>query len=69
MDNLSLAEDCNIVIGSDFNVIFDPALDGNGGKPRRKESVKCMDNICLTNDLIDNWRIRNPNIHGVRRRP
>ena len=62
MDNFSLAEDCNIVIGGDFNVIFDPDLDGNGGNPKRKESVKCIDNICLANDLIDIWRIRNPNL-------
>ena len=61
LDNLSLAVDCNIVIGGDFNVIFDPDLDGNGGNPKRKESVKCIDNICLTNVLIDIWRIRNPN--------
>ena len=52
-DNFSLAEDCNIVLGGDFNVIFDPDLDGNGGNPKRKESVKCIDNICLANDLID----------------
>ena len=62
LDNFSLAEDCNIVIGGDFNVIFDPDLDGNGGNPKRKESVKCIDNICLANDLIDIWRIRNPNL-------
>ena len=42
LDNFSLAEDCNIVIGGDFNVIFDPDLDGNGGNPKRKESVKCI---------------------------
>ena len=53
MDNFSLAEDCNIVIGCDFNVIFDPNLDGNGGNPKRKESVKCIDNLCLANDLVE----------------
>ena len=64
LDNFSLAEDCNIVtvIGGDFNVIFDPDLDGRGGNPKRKESVKCIDNLCLANDLIDIWRIRNPKV-------
>ena len=62
MDNFTLAEDCNIVIGRDFNVIFDPNLNGNGGNPKRKESVKCIDNLCVANDLIDIWRIRNPNV-------
>ena len=32
-----------------------------GRNPKRKESVKCIDNLCLANDLIDIWRIRNPN--------
>ena len=62
LDNFSREEDCNIVIGGDFNVIFHPDLDGYGGNPKRKESVKCIDNICLANDLIDIWRIRNPNV-------
>jgi len=62
LDNFCLADDCNIVIGGDFNVIFDPDLDGNGRNPKRKESVKCIENICLANDLIDIWRIRNPNV-------
>ena len=64
LDNLSLAVDCNIVIGGDFNVYFDPDLDGNGGKSKRKESVKYIDNICFTNDLIDIWRIRNNNVQS-----
>lgn len=62
LDNYCLAEDYNIVMGGDFNVIFDPDLDGNGRNPKRKESVKCIENICLANDLIDTWRIRNPNV-------
>ena len=40
LDNCCLAEDCDIVIGVDFIVIFDPNLDANGGNPKRKESVK-----------------------------
>jgi len=62
LDNFCLADDCNSVIGGHFIVIFDPDLDGNGGNPKRKESVKCIENICLANDLIDIWRIRNPNV-------
>jgi len=62
LDNFCLAEDCNIIMGGDFNVIFDIDLDGNGGNPKRKKSVKCIDNICLANDLVDIWRIRNPNV-------
>ena len=46
-------------MGGDINVIFDPDLDGNGENPK-KESVKCIDNICLSNDLVDIWQRRNP---------
>ena len=62
LDNFCLAEDCNIIMGGDFNVIFDIDLDGNGGNPKRKEALKCIDNICLANDLVNIWRIRNPNV-------
>ena len=34
LDNFSLEEECNIVIGGDFNVIFHPDLDGYGGNPK-----------------------------------
>ena len=60
LDNFCLEVDCNIVIGGDFNAIFDPDLDGNGGNPKRKESVKNKESICIINDLVDIWRIRNP---------
>ena len=62
LDNFCLEEDCNIVISGDFNAIFDPDLDGNGRNPKRKESVKNIESICIINDLVDIWssRIRNP---------
>ena len=52
--------DHRIIIGSDFNVILDPDLDGSGGKPKLKESCKKIENLCSSFDLIDIWRIRNP---------
>ena len=57
-----MIEDCNIIMVGDSNVLFGPDLDGNGGNPKRKESVKCIDNICLANDLVDIWPIRNSNV-------
>ena len=47
LDNYCLAEDCGIVIGGDFNVIFDPDLDGNGGNPKRKDSLKVIPQYCI----------------------
>ena len=58
--SLTLA-DSSFVIGGDFNVIFDHDLDGSGGIIKKtKESVKILEDICLEQDLIDIWRVRNP---------
>ena len=35
-------------------------LDCSGGKPFKKESVKKIQDLCLDFDLVDIWRIRNP---------
>ena len=45
-----------------INVIRDPDLDGSGGSPKLKESSKKIENLCLSLDLIDIWRIRNPKL-------
>ena len=50
----------NVILGGDFNATFDPELDCSGGKPSIKNCVKSLENIILTHDLIDIWRIRNP---------
>ena len=42
-------------------MIFDQDLDGSGGIKKTKESVKILEDICLEQDLIDIWRVRNPN--------
>ena len=62
LDSLNVETDCDIIIGGDFNVILDPDLDGLGGKPKLKESVKILDQIRSSLDLIDIWRVRNPDI-------
>ena len=43
-----------------YYVIFDEDLDGSGGIKKTKESVKILEDICLEQDLIDIWRVRNP---------
>ena len=54
------APDCKILLGGDFNVTLDPALDCLGGNLSLKESVKFLEDIMMENDLVDIWRIRNP---------
>ena len=63
LNSLNIEADCDIIIAGDFNVILDPVdpeFDGLGGKPKLKESVKIIDQIRLSFDLIDIWRARNP---------
>ena len=38
----------------------DSDLDCSGGRPFRKDSVKHIQDLCLDFDLVDIWRIRNP---------
>ena len=51
-----------IIIGGDFNVTFEPNLDCLGSTPAKKDSVKCIQDMCLDYDVIDIWRVRNPDI-------
>ena len=60
LDNLVTGQNQRITIGGDFNVVRDLDLDSSGGSPKEKESAKILDNVCLNYDLIDIWRIRNP---------
>ena len=41
-------------------MVNDPDLDYFGGTSKEKESVKFLNSICLSYDLIDIWRTRNP---------
>ena len=49
------------MIGSDFNCPLNPEIDKKGGVTIQRKSVTaCID--CLQNqlDLVDIWRIKNP---------
>ena len=60
LDRINIEDDCKIIIGGDFNVILDPDFDSHGGKPKLRECVKQIEDICLLHYLVDIWRIRNP---------
>ncbi len=68
LDNMCMDENCSMIVGGDFNVIMDPKLDGYGGNPRLKKSVKKIENICSSYDLVDIWRVRNPDTKSFTRR-
>ena len=60
LDGIISSPEQKVVIGGDFNVTFDSNLDCLGGSPAQKESVKVLEEICFDMDLVDIWRIRNP---------
>ena len=62
LGKLELEENCEVVISDDFNVILDADLDGTGGKPQVRQSCGKIDDLCSSYDLIDIWRIRNPDV-------
>ena len=64
LDGIISSPEQKVVIGGDFNVTFDSNLDCSGGSPAQKESVKVLEEICLDMDLVDVWRIRNPDIRS-----
>ena len=62
LDDLEIETNCEMVIGGDFNVIHDTSMYGVRGKLKLKESSKKIENLCSSFDLIDIWRIRNPEV-------
>ena len=52
--------ECRVVIGGDFNVHLDADLDNYGGQIETKSTVKNIQKIMLEYNLIDIWRLRNP---------
>ena len=51
----------SVVLGGDFNVILNPFLDSEGGKPViKKRTIAKLIQITENLDLCDIWRIRNP---------
>ena len=44
-----------------MNVAMDADLDFSGRNHVVKESVKCVEDVMMNYDLVDIWRIRNPN--------
>ena len=58
--NAFMVSEYSVVLGGDFNVVFDQDLDGSGGIKKVKDSVKVLEDICLEQDLLDIWRVRNP---------
>ena len=60
LEETSFDPNCQFIIGGDFNTHLDSNLDNLGGRIESKPSVKKIEEIMISNDLIDVWRICNP---------
>ena len=60
IENFVVDKENKIIIGGDFNVTLDSNFDCASGNPSNKDSIKNIQDICLDFDLVDIWRIRNP---------
>ena len=52
----------NIILGGDFNVHFNSALDNLEGRMVPKSSVQNNKELMLAHDMVDIWRLQNPEI-------
>ena len=63
LESFDIKEKCKIILGGDFNIIFDKRLDADGGSPCLKVGTiqKLMD-IMSECDLCDIFRVHNPEL-------
>ena len=59
----------NFVVDKEKKIAIDSDLDCSGGSPFKKDSVKNIQEIFLDYDLVDIWRIRNPETKRFTWRP
>ena len=60
LDEVDSASSGQLIIGGDFNVHLEAELDSIGGREEKKDAVKNITDTKLAYDLVDIWRIRNP---------
>ncbi|KAL9975265.1 hypothetical protein ACROYT_G012410 [Oculina patagonica] len=60
LDGTDFHSQTQVIIGGDFNVHLDAEMDNEGGRVEKKDSVKNISDKKLEYDLVDIWRIRNP---------
>ena len=60
LDETDLNSSSQLIIGGDFNVHLDAEMDNEGGRVEKKDSMKNISDMKLAYDLVDIWRIRNP---------
>ena len=60
LEDMNTDSSYNIILGGDFNVHFNSALDNLGGRMVAKSSVQNIKELMFAHDLVDIWRLQNP---------
>ena len=60
LEDMNTDSSYNIILGGDFNVHFNSTLDNLGGRMVAKSSVQNIKELMLAHDLVDIWRLQNP---------
>ena len=71
LSNLELKESTNLILRGDFNLILNLDLGTDSGNPTlNSNSIKSIYILTVENDLVDVWKIRNPesNCHTMRKK-
>ena len=64
LESSDIKEDCEIILGGDFNIIFDKHLDADGGSLCLKvRTIQKLMDLMSEYDLCDIFRVRNPELH------
>ena len=60
LEDMNTSFSYNIILGGDFNVHFNSAHGNLGGRMIAKSSVQNIKELMLAHDLVDIWRLQNP---------
>ena len=62
LESFDIKEECKIILGGDFNIIFDKRLDADGISLSQSRNHPKINGIMSEYDLCDIFRVRNPEL-------
>ena len=63
LKTVNIEDNYQFILAGDWNLIFDKSLDSMGGSPSLKfKSLQKLQSVIIDYNLVDIWRIKNPNL-------
>ena len=60
---IAKTNNAEIVISRDFNLVMDPSMDHHNGAWYKPKSFEMLNQLMDQLDMVDLWRIQNPETH------